>query len=246
MMISSLKPKADLFIFPPQLIPLNPTFENFVHLFTQTDFPRNLCNSMFVATCFTLLSVFLCSLGGYTFAKLHFPGRNILFMIVIATMTLPFEITLVPLFIQMTHMHWLNTYQAVIIPFAARAWGIFLMRQALNDIPEDLLDAARIDGASEFKIFYRVVVPVSKPAIMALAILMFLNSWNDYMWPLIVLGENKMMTLPVALAVYKSAYYVDYSSLTAGSFLSVIPMFILFLALQKYFVQGALFGSIKG
>ena len=173
MTISTFKPKEDLFIFPPQLLPLNPTLINFINLLQQTDFARNLLNSLFVAISYTLLSVFLCTLGGYAFAKMNFPGRSVLFMIVVATMTLPFEITLVPLFRMMIDIGWINTYQAVIIPFAARAWGIFLMRQALSDIPSELLDAARMDGSSEFGIFHRIVVPVSKPAIMALAILMF-------------------------------------------------------------------------
>lgn len=246
MFISSFKPKGEMFNYPPDLIPLHPTLENFIKLLTTTNYARNLFNSVFIAVCYTLLSVFLCTLAGYAFAKLAFPGRSVLFALVVATMILPFEITLVPLFLVMARINWLNTYQAVIIPFAARAWSIFLMRQALSDVPSELLDAARMDGATEFQIFYRVVVPVSKPAIMALAILTFLSSWNDYVWPLIVLGDNKMMTVPVVLATYKSAYFVDYASINAGALLSVIPMLIIFLFLQKYFVQGALFGSIKG
>ncbi len=246
MLISSFKVKGDLFKFPPDLIPLHPTIENFTKLLLTTNFPRNLFNSVFVAVCYTLLSVFLCTLAGYAFAKLSFPGRSVLFWIVIVTMVLPFEITLVPLFLVMARINMLNSYLALILPFAAKAWSIFLMRQALADIPNELLDAARVDGASEFQIFAKVVVPVSKPAIMALAILTFLSSWNDYMWPLIVMNDNKMMTVPVVLAGLKSAYYVDYASINAGSLLSVIPMLIIFLVLQKYFIQGALFGSIKG
>jgi ABC-type glycerol-3-phosphate transport system permease component len=246
MVISSFKPEGDMFKFPPDLFPTTFTVENYIELLRDTDFARNLGNSIFVAVCFTVVSVFLCALCGYTFAKLRFPGREFLFGVVIATMSLPLEITLIPLFKLMTSMRWINTYWSVIIPFAATAWGVFLMRQSMMDIPDELLDAARIDGASEFQIFSLVVVPVVKPAMGALAILQFLSSWNDYIWPLIALTENKMMTVPVALALFKSGYFANYGSITAGAFLSSLPIIIVFFALQKFFVRGALFGSVKG
>jgi ABC-type glycerol-3-phosphate transport system permease component len=246
MLISSFKPREDMFKFPPELFPERFSLLGFSNLLTKTLFARNMFNSFLVAIVFTILSVFLCSLCGYAFAKLRFPGRNFLFGVVIATMSLPFEVTLVPLFNLMAKIHWVNTYAAVIVPFAATAWGVFLMRQALLDIPDELLDAARIDGASEFQIYYKVVVPVSKPALGALATLQFLASWNDYIWPLIVLTENKMMTVPVALALFKSGYFADYSSIAAGALLASLPIILVFFVLQKYFVSGALFGSVKG
>ena len=246
MIISSFKPERNMFKFPPDLFPLSLTLTNYFELFSESIFLRNLGNSIFVGICFTILSVFLCSLCGYTFAKMHFPGRGILFGVVIVTMSLPFEITLLPLFKLMTTIHWVNTYWAVIIPFSATAWGVFLMRQAMLDIPNDLLDAARIDGASEFQIYYHVVVPVAKPALGALAILQFLSSWNDYIWPLIALTENKMMTVPVALALFKSGYFANYGSITAGAMIASLPIIIVFFALQRFFVRGALFGSVKG
>jgi lactose/L-arabinose transport system permease protein len=246
MIISAFKHKEDLFKFPPDLIPLNPTLENFRFLLTETDFARNMINSLVVAVGFTVLSVFLTSLGGYAFAKIAFPGRRLLFGFVIATMILPFEIALVPLFLIMARINWLNTYQAVILPFSASAWGIFLMRQALSDFPSEMLDAARIDGASEFQIFYKIVVPISKPALGALATIMFLQSWNDYLWPLIALSDNRMTTAPVALATFRNAIYADYASMAAGSLISALPLMILFLFFQRYFIQGALFGSLKG
>lgn len=246
MIISSFKPEGDMFKFPPDLFPQSLTLTNYWELFTESIFLRNLGNSIFVGVCFTILSVFLCSLCGYAFAKMRFPGRGFLFGIVIATMSLPFEVTLLPLFNLMTKIHWVNTYWAVIIPFSATAWGVFLMRQAMLDIPDDLLDAARIDGASEFQIYYQVVVPVAKPALGALAILQFLSSWNDYIWPLIALTENKMMTVPVALALFKSGYFANYGSITAGAMIASLPIIIVFFALQGFFVRGALFGSVKG
>ena len=246
MIISSFKPKGDMFKFPPDLFPQVLTIQNYIELFRESIFLRNLGNSLFVALCFTLLSVFLCSLCGYAFAKMRFPGRGFLFGVVIATMSLPIEVALLPLFNLMSKFHWVNTYWAVIIPFSAHAWAVFLMRQAMLDIPEDLLDAARIDGASEFQIYYRVVVPVVKPALGALATLQFLASWNDYIWPLIALTENKMMTVPVALALFKSGYFANYGSITAGAFIASLPILIVFFALQGFFVRGALFGSVKG
>ena len=246
MIISSFKPKGDMFKFPPDLFPQVLTIQNYIELFKESIFLRNLGNSLFVALCFTLLSVFLCSLCGYAFAKMRFPGRGFLFGVVIATMSLPIEVALLPLFNLMSKFHWVNTYWAVIIPFSAHAWAVFLMRQAMLDIPEDLLDAARIDGASEFQIYYRVVVPVVKPALGALATLQFLASWNDYIWPLIALTENKMMTVPVALALFKSGYFANYGSITAGAFIASLPILIVFFALQGFFVRGALFGSVKG
>jgi ABC-type glycerol-3-phosphate transport system permease component len=246
MIISSFKPKGDMFKFPPDLFPRVLTIQNYIELFTESIFLRNLGNSLFVAACFTLLSVFLCSLCGYAFAKMRFPGRGFLFGVVIATMSLPMEVTLLPLFKLMSNIHWVNTYWAVVVPFSAHAWAVFLMRQAMLDIPEDLLDAARIDGASEFQIYYRVVVPVVKPALGALATLQFLASWNDYIWPLIVLTEDKMMTVPVALALFKSGYFANYGSITAGAFIASLPILIVFFAMQGFFVRGALFGSVKG
>ena len=246
MVISSFKPREDMFKFPPDLFPSRFSINSFVDLLTTTDFSRNLLNSVVVAVAYTLLSVFLCSLCGYAFAKLRFPGKRFLFGVVIATMSLPFEVTLVPLFNTMAKIGWVNTYWGVIIPFAASAWGVFLMRQALLDIPDDLIDAARIDGASEFQIYYKLIVPVAKPALGALATLQFLASWNDYVWPLIILTENKMLTVPVALALFKSGYFADYASITAGAFLASLPIIIVFFALQRYFVKGALFGSVKG
>ncbi len=246
MVISSIKPQGDMFKYPPDLFPRIFTIDNYIELVTKSDFLRNLANSFFVALCFTVLSVFLCSLCGYTFAKMNFPGRGFLFGIVIATMSLPFEVTLVPLFKIMVAIKWVNTYWSVIIPFAATAWGVFLMRQAMLDLPDEILDAARIDGATEFQIYYKIVVPVMKPALGALATLQFLASWNDYIWPLIALTENKMMTVPVALALFKSGYFANYGGITAGAFISSLPIIIVFFALQRFFVKGALFGSVKG
>jgi ABC-type glycerol-3-phosphate transport system permease component len=198
-----------------------------------------------VAVPFVVISVFFCSLCGYAFAKMNFPGRKFLFGIVIATMSLPFEITLVPLYKLMSNLHWTNTYMAVILPFVATAWGVFLMRQSMLNIPNELLDAARIDGANEFRIYFQIVLPVSAPALGALGILQFLESWNMYIWPLIILTENKMMTLPIALASFKSGFYANYAGITAGSFLATLPVIIVFLVFQKFFVRGVLFGSVK-
>ena len=208
MIISSFKPKGDMFKFHPDLFPQVLTIQNYIELFTESIFLRNLGNSLFVALCFTLLSVFLCSLCGYAFAKMRFPGRGFLFGVVIATMSLPIEVALLPLFNLMSKFHWVNTYWAVIIPFSAHAWAVFLMRQAMLDIPEriycdahahrwrqripDILSGCRAGGQA------------SPGSVGDLTVA--LASWNDYIWPLIALTENKMMTVPVALALFKSGY----------------------------------------
>ncbi len=246
MIISAFKLKADLFVFPPKLWPYPVSLDSFARVITEAGFLRNLGNSVLVSVVYTALSVFLCALGGYAFAKYRFPGRNAMFAVMLGTMMLPFEVTIIPLFFLMIHIGWQDSFLAVTIPFAASAWGIFLMSQALRDIPDDLIDAARIDGCSEFGIFWRVVLPVSKPAVAALAILSFLSAWNDYLWPLIILNGKEAMTAPVALGLLKQGYFTDYAAMMAGSVLSAVPMLILFVVLQKFFIEGALFGAIKG
>ena len=246
MLISSFKYRGDIFVFPPQFIPASLTHENYITLFKETGFLRSLYNSFFVGISYTVLSVFLCSLAGYVFAKHRFPFQKFLFAVVIGTMTLPLEITIVPLFITMTKLHWVNSFAAVIIPFSASAWSVFLMRQVMLVIPDEMIDAARIDGAGEFKLFSRIIVPVSIPSLGALATLQFLSSWKDYMWPLIVLTENKKMTVPVILGLFKSGVFADYAGMTAASILASLPIILAFFFLQKTFIRSAMFSSVKG
>ena len=218
---------------------------NYRNLWKTVPYNRYFINSVFIATASTLLTLFFCSLGGYAFAKYRFRGQKILFGILLASMMVPFQVLLVPLFGLMYDIGWLNSYKAIIIPFSVGAFGVFLMRQFIVTIPSELLDAARIDGCSEFGIYYRIVLPIIKPALGALTIYSFLGSWNGYLWPLIILRDEAKYTLPIGLANLVGIYRQDYGMLMAGTLLSLMPIVILFLAMQREFVQGITLGSVK-
>lgn len=218
---------------------------NYRNLWKTVPYGRYFVNSVFIATASTLLTLFFCSLGGYAFAKYQFRGQKILFGILLASMMVPFQVLLVPLFGLMYDIGWLNSYKAIIIPFSVGAFGVFLMRQFIVTIPSELLDAARIDGCSEFGIYYRIVLPIIKPALGALTIYSFLGSWNGYLWPLIILRDEVKYTLPIGLANLVGIYRQDYGMLMAGTLLSLMPIVILFLAMQREFVQGITLGSVK-
>ena len=218
---------------------------NYRNLWQTVPYNRYFINSVFIATASTLLTLFFCSLGGYAFAKYQFRGQKILFGILLASMMVPFQVLLVPLFGLMYDIGWLNSYKAIIIPFSVGAFGVFLMRQFIVTIPSELLDAARIDGCSEFGIYYRIVLPIIKPALGALTIYSFLGSWNGYLWPLIILRDEAKYTLPIGLANLVGIYRQDYGMLMAGTLLSLMPIVILFLAMQREFVQGITLGSVK-
>ena len=218
---------------------------NYRNLWKAVPYNRYFINSVFIATASTLLTLFFCSLGGYAFAKYEFRGKKILFGILLASMMVPFQVLLVPLFGLMYDIGWLNSYKAIIIPFSVGAFGIFLMRQFIVTIPSELIDAARIDGCSEFGIYYRIILPIIKPALGALTIYTFLGSWNGYLWPLIILRDEAKYTLPIGLANLISIYRQDYGMLMAGTLLSILPIVILFLAMQREFVQGITLGGVK-
>lgn len=218
---------------------------NYRNLWKTVPYSRYFVNSVFIATASTLLTLFFCSLGGYAFAKYQFRGQKILFGILLASMMVPFQVLLVPLFGLMYDIGWLNSYKAIVIPFSVGAFGVFLMRQFIVTIPSELLDAARIDGCSEFGIYYRIVLPIIKPALGALTIYSFLGSWNGYLWPLIILRDDAKYTLPIGLANLVGTYRQDYGMLMAGTLLSLMPIVILFLAMQREFVQGITLGGVK-
>lgn len=231
---------------PPYLsIVWNKLTSNYRKLWQAVPFNRYFVNSVFIATASTLLALFFCSLGGFAFAKYQFRGKTILFGIMLASMMVPFQVLLVPLFSLMYHIGWLNSYNAIIFPFSVGAFGVFLMRQFIVTIPSELLDAARIDGCSEFGMYYRIVLPIIKPALGALTIYTFLSSWNGYLWPLIVLRDEVKYTLPIGLASLIGIYRQEYGMLMAGTLLSLLPIVILFLAMQREFVQGITLGGVK-
>ena len=246
MLLASVKPLEE--IFGRNFLPINPTLENFKNLFTQMNALRAFFNSAFIAVTSTGLSVLFCSLGGFGFSKYNFKGKSFLFSLMIGTMTIPFVVGLVPTFIMMRNtFHWIDTPLPLIVPGLANAFGIYFMRQYMDGVPNELLEAARIDGANEITIFWRVVTPVVVPAMASLGIIFFMASWNNFLWPSIVLRTPDNFTLPVMIASLQgSAGRTPYDLMMAGSVLSVIPMLIVFFGLQRYFYAGITAGGVKG
>ncbi len=246
MLLSSVKSEGEIRRVPPTWVPQNPTLDNYRELFDRLDFPQFFTNSFVVATAVTLGNLVFCSMLGYVLAKSEFAGRNLLFRLVLGTLMVPGMVTLVPLFVLVANMGLVNTYGGLILPFLAGPFGVFLMRQFILGIPDELIDAARVDGASELRIFLQVVMPLAKPALATLAILTFLASWNNFLWPLVVATTEDKYTLPVALALYSVGQnQTQYGLLLAGAVVVVVPILIVFLLLQRYFVQGIAMTGIK-
>jgi multiple sugar transport system permease protein len=232
--------------FPPPLLPHAPTLENYRHMFADYRAGRYLFNSALVATVATALSLLFNTTAGYAFAKLRFRGRDKVFRALLGALVIPSQVVMIPLFALVKELGLVSTYGGVIVPAMASVFGIFLVRQYAMSIPEDLLEAARIDGASEMRIFWSVVVPLLKPILVTLAILTFMGTWNDFMWPLIVLTDQKLHTLPVALAGLSREHVQDNELMMAGAVITVVPVLVLFLSLQRYYIAGILAGSVKG
>jgi multiple sugar transport system permease protein len=232
--------------FPPPILPESPTLRNYGELFQRAGMGRYLLNSLFVAAATTFVAVAFNVMAGYAFAKLRFDGRDRLFKSLLAALVVPAQVAMLPLFLMMKGLGLANSYAGVVVPAAASVFGIFLVRQYARSVPDELLDAARIDGAIEFRIFLRIVLPLLKPILVTLAIFVFLASWNDFMWPLIVLSDSDLYTAPVALAALSREHVQDNEMMMAGSVVTVLPVLILFLVLQRYYLEGLLLGSVKG
>jgi len=246
MVVSSLRPISEWYARPMPLILQSPTLENYILLFQRADFGRGALNTVFLCILTVMTQVFFCSLAGYTFAKLNFKGRNGLFIFILATMMIPSGVGMIPNFIIMSRLHWVDTYLPLVVPGIANAFGIFWMRQYCQSIPDELLDAARIDGCGEFGIFWRVVLPVIKPALASLAIFVFLATWNDFLSPLVFLRSPDKFTIQLWLSVVsRQANIFQPHLVMAGSVLSSIPILIVFATLQRYFMAGLTAGSLK-
>jgi multiple sugar transport system permease protein len=232
--------------YPPKLFPERVTFEHYRALFTRLNLGRYLLNSAFIATTVTVLSLLINSMAGYAFAKLRFRGRDRTFRFLTLGLVIPVQVSMLPLFLLMREMGLINTYWGVIIPGMASIFGIFLIRQYALSIPDDLIDAARMDGAGEFRIYWSVILPVVRPILATLAIWTFLSTWNDFMWPLIVLSDDSMFTLPVALANLSGERVQDTELMMAGAVLTTLPVMLVFIFLQRYYVEGITMGSVKG
>ena len=231
---------------PPRLVPREPTLENFVLLLTRLDMVRNFLNSAVVTVLATVLSVFVNAMAGYAFAKLPFRGRERVFRSLASVMVVPAQVGMLPLFLLLRELGLVNTYAGVIVPYVASVFGIFLIRQYALSVPDELLEAARIEGAGEFTIFRMVAVPIIRPILVTLAAFTFLSAWNDFMWPLIVLADSSMYTLPVALANLLGEHVQDTELMMAGSVVTVVPALLVFLVFQRTYIRGILSGSVKG
>ncbi len=246
MLGASFRPEAELFSYPITLYPKVFTLDNYIALFTRTDYVRWYFNTFLTAGLRTLLATFLSAMAGYAFAKFDFFLKRFFFLLVLVTLTLPFHVLLISLFKLVVNLGWTNNYLAIIVPSAVTGFSIFLMRQYILSVPDELLDAARIDGASEMSIFWRVVVPLVRPGLGVVAILSFAATWNDYLWPLIVLSKNEMYLLSIGIATMQGPYEVEYGAIMAGALLSTIPILIIFLAMQRHIIAGLTIGAVRG
>ena len=246
MLSASFMPAGQANQLPPPLLPSAPTLEHYTTLFTRLDLARNLANSLAIATASTLLCVLLCGMAGYAFARLEFKGRERVFQALVMGMLIPAQVGMLPLFLLLKAMGLVNTVLGVVIPMMAPIFGIFMVRQYALGIPRDLMDAARVDGASEWRIYRTIVMPLLRPILATLAIFIFLSSWNDFLWPLIVLSDDARYTLPVALANLSGEHVQDTELMMAGAVLTVTPVLLVFLFLQRHYVRGLLMGGVKG
>lgn len=247
MITSMFKTDAQIFDLPPTFLPTTPTLDNIIGIFVAQPFARWFLNSLVVAAIRVPLVVFLCALGGFAFAKYEFRGRGVLFGIVLGSMMIPFHIMLIPLYIFVIRLGLKDTYVTLILPAIASGFGVFLMKQFMMSLPNEMMDAARIDGASEFGIFYRVALPLARPGLATLTLLTFLASWNDFIWPLIVLNKKLMYTLPVGLAVMQGhdLWNTPWGHTMAAAFVASVPVLVVFVLMQRHFISGLHLGAIK-
>jgi multiple sugar transport system permease protein len=247
MVLGSVKPEAELLRVPPTWWPETFTLDNYRTLFGKGIFPRSFFNSTLVAVVVTTANIVFCSMVGYALAKLDFRGKKVVFGLVMATLMIPGMVTLVPLFVLVANLGLVDTYPGLMLPFLVTPFGVFLMRQFIIELPDDLLDAGRIDGASELRIFRQIILPLCGPGVATLGILTFLSSWNSFLWPLVVAQTQEHYTLPVALALFSKNQQVtpNYGLLLAGATVVVVPVLIVFLIFQRRFIEGIATTGIK-
>lgn len=246
--VTSFKSREEVMLFPPTFWPMKPTTEHWIGLTKLTfgSFSLFFRNSAFISFTVTALILLTSALSGYVFSKHRFRGRDALFVGILCMLMIPFNISIIPLYAMMVDFKWTNTYWPLIIPSIYSPFGIFLMRQFIQSIPDELIDAARIDGASEFGIFFRVIVPLSTAALGALAIFTFIGQWDDFLWPLVIIDESKLYTLPLALSRFRGRTTTDVGGLAAASLVAVIPVLIVYFFAQRRFIEGIAMTGIKG
>ncbi len=248
---TSFKPASDVFASPPKWIPNPWTLGNYKNVFTLLPFGRYFINSVIVTGSIVGLNVVFDTAAAYAFAKLRFPGRSFLFFALLITLMVPYQVSLIPLFRIMVALHsvnphlGVNTYSGIIMPTAIQVFGLFLMRQFLSSIPDEVIESARVDGASEFRILRSIVFPIAAPGMATLAIFTFLGAWNDFLWPFIVINSDQMRTLPVGLALLQQKNTINWGNTMAGTVLASAPMILVFLVLQRRFIEGLTAGAVK-
>lgn len=246
MISTSLKSRGALMSIPIEWIPAEPTLDAYTEVFSRFPFLRTIGNSLFISVAFTLITLVSASMAAFAFAKLRFRGSGVILSIYIATMMIPTQVTMIPLFVIMNRLGLIDSYASVILPSMFKPFAVFLLVQQMKTIPNDYLDAARIDGAGLFHIYFRVALPLCIPTLATLAVTTFMESWNDYLWPLLMLTDRNKMTLPIALSTLNGQYNTEYNVLMAGSLISMIPIIIIYIAAQKQFKAGLMAGGIKG
>jgi multiple sugar transport system permease protein len=245
MVATSLKTQADIFGDPTALLPIHPTFDAYRDVWVRIPFGRFFFNTVVFAGGVTVLSLLFDSMTAYALARLEFRGRELVFWLVLLTMMVPFQITLIPLFITVFQIGWINTYWGLIIPRATSAFGIFLLRQFFVSLPKELDDAARIDGAGELRVYWQIVLPLAAPALATLATFHFMNNWNDLMWPLVMTSSTDMRTVPSGLALFMGNFVIEHAVLMAGATIGLAPLTVAFLFGQRYFVRGVVMTGLK-
>jgi len=238
MLSASFMTSSEIFSTQVKFLPASLNWENYVEVFARFNFLRYLSNSVLVTGAVVILNLVFSPMVGYSLAKFNYPGKNVLLLFILATVMVPFTAILIPLFLIIRNFGWVNTYQGLIMPFAMSAFGVFLMRQFMLGVPDDYIDAGRIDGASEGRIYFQIVLPLIQPALITLAIVVFVANWDEFLWMLVVTTGDALRTLPVGLAKFREQYTTRYELMMAGSVIAAAPVVLLFLAVQRRFLQG--------
>ena len=246
MISTSLKARGALMSIPIEWIPKEPTLAAYEKVLTKFLFLKTVANSLFISVSYTIITLISASMAAFAFAKVRFPRADLLLKVFLATMMIPTQVTIIPLFVVMNKLGLINTYGSVLLPSIFRPFAVFLLVQQMRTIPNDYLDAASIDGASTFTVYRKVALPLCAPTLATLSITTFMESWNDYLWPLLMLTDKSKMTLPIALSTLNGAYATEYNVLMAGSLISMVPIILIYIFAQKYFENGMMAGGIKG
>ncbi|MCY3901325.1 MAG: carbohydrate ABC transporter permease [Caldilineaceae bacterium] len=246
MISTSFKPQAETVSFPPRLLPINPTISNYIDVFDRANMGRLYWNTTFVSVIKTIFNIYTSALLGYIFGKFVFRGRDIIFYILLSTWIIPFEVYLIPLYLMTVQVGWADTYTALIVPEIFTIYAMFMFRQFMYTIPTELVDAARIDGAGEWYIFHRIIIPLSRAALFTLIAFYFMWNWNDFLWPLVVISSHDKYVITVGLATFVGEFWNQYGVIMAGASLAIIPILALFIAVQRFIIEGVVLTGLKG